>query len=223
MAQKRDPSFESYLKKIRKYPELTHGQEIALGQRIEQGDKEAFDHLFNCSLRLVLHVIKVKQYRSRKLSFQEIVQEGNHGLLRAVEKYDWRFGVRFGTYARWWIRQAICKAMANEPDANLSLDEKKGEYEESLYDSVPNQKATKPSDRLEKASLQDMLNSCLGLLTRKQRIVIKMRYGLLDGNVYTLEEISVELGVTQERVRQIQYSALRKLRGFKELLNSFFD
>jgi RNA polymerase primary sigma factor len=264
-AMQADPVWQ-YLKDIHDIPLLTAEQEIELAKRIEKGDTEALQQFVLSNLRLVVNISK--RYVGRGLPLIDLVQEGNIGLMRAVQKFDWRRGFKFSTYATWWIRQGITRAIADkartirlpvhvsealtklnsaqqrltqdlgrEPtDEELaqelgvdatrvaetraaarlpsSIDRPIGDDEESsIADLVADRSDPGPemlaSEHLLKQEAERTLNQ---MLTEREKLVLQMRFGLGDGHIYPLEKIGERLGLTRERVRQIESVALRKLR-----------
>jgi RNA polymerase primary sigma factor len=255
-----------YLQDIREIPLLTAEQEVELAQRIEAGDTGALQQFTLSNLRLVVSM--AKRYTGRGLSLIDLIQEGNLGLMRAVQKFDWRRGFKFSTYATWWIRQAITRAIADkgrtirlpvhvsealtklnaaqqrltqelgrEPtDAEIgralgvdvarvqelrlaarvpsSIDLPLGEDEETrIADLVADPDAPGPGDAAQERLLKEEAERALEeTLTERERLVLQLRFGLGDGHVYPLEKIGQQLGLTRERVRQIEREALRKLR-----------
>lgn len=254
-----------YLKEIGKVPLLTAEEEVDLAQRIEQGDEEAKKRLIESNLRLVVSI--AKKYIGRGMLFLDLIQEGNLGLIRAVEKFDYRKGYKFSTYATWWIRQAITRAIADQartiripvhmvetinkliriqrqllqdlgreptpeeiademgftPDKvreilkisqePVSLETPIGEEEDShLGDFIEDEEAVVPVDAASFTLLQEQLQSVLDTLSTRERKVIQLRFGLLNGHPRTLEEVGREFGVTRERIRQIESKTLSKLR-----------
>ena len=244
-----------------------NGRERRALQYIVQDGQQAEQHLINANLRLVVSI--AKKYRNRGLSFQDIVQEGNQGLIRAVQKFEYRKGFKFSTYATWWIKQSINRAIADqartirvpvhmvetlnklrrimnetrqelgrdpthEEAANAmgpgwnaerveetlaltvepgSLDTPIGEDEDTIYgDMIPDTVITGPAEHTNAVALQEKLEQALSGLTEREAEVLKLRHGLLGGDSHTLEEIGNILGVTRERVRQIENKALRKLK-----------
>jgi RNA polymerase primary sigma factor len=244
---------------------MTNAQRRTLLILVEQGHA-ARAHLTSANLRLVVAV--AKRYLGRGVTFGDLIQEGNIGLLRAVEKYDHRRGYRFSTYATWWIRQAITRAIADhgrtirvpvhmvdcinrfvrtqnrllqrlgrEPAIEelaieagwpverareiaalipepVSLECPLGEDDEiTLSDFVADPLASSPLDAVAQMVRRAQLNTLLeDVLTEREREVLGLRYGLTDGTAHTLEEVGLEVGVTRERIRQIEARAMKKLR-----------
>jgi RNA polymerase primary sigma factor len=255
-----------YLKDIHDIPLLTAKQEVELAQRIEAGDTGALQQFTLSNLRLVVSI--AKRYAGRGLSLIDLIQEGNLGLMRAVQKFDWRRGFKFSTYATWWIRQAITRAIADkgrtirlpvhvsealtklnaaqqqltqefgrEPtDAEIgrslgidaqrvketrlaarlpsSIDQPIGDDEDtSVADFVMDQSDRGPEELTHERLLkQEALRTLTESLSEREKLVLQMRFGLGDGHVYPLEKIGERMGLTRERVRQIEAQALRKLR-----------
>lgn len=256
----------TYLREIGDVPLLTRDQELSLAKRVEAGDHEAAQEFALHNLRLVVSV--AKKYVGRGMTLLDLIQEGNLGLMHAVEKYDWRRGYKFSTYAVWSIRQAITRALADksrmirlpvhkgeeltriyatadrvtnelghEPSddelaaalgistddlrttlsANLppvSLERPIGESEESaLGDLVADEVNASPEQRASELILKDELQRILEqTLTERERAVLQLRFGLGNGRVYPLDRIGETMGLTRERVRQIEGEALTKLR-----------
>ncbi|PLV55683.1 RNA polymerase sigma factor RpoD [Thermotoga sp. SG1] len=258
-------SIKMYLKEIGKIPLLTPAQERELARRAQMGDKKAKEKLITSNLRLVVSI--AKRYMGRGLSFQDLIQEGNIGLLKAVEKFDWRKGYKFSTYATWWIRQAITRAIADqartiripvhmvetinklnrlrreyyqkygeEPSVDelakmmgkppekikeileaaketISLESPIGEDEDSsIEDFVADESVPSPKKEAMRMLMREELEKVLKTLSPREAMVLRMRYGLLDGKPKTLEEVGQYFNVTRERIRQIEVKALRKLR-----------
>lgn len=258
-------SVRMYLKEIGRVPLLTADEEISLALRIEKGDSEAKQELAEANLRLVVSI--AKRYVGRGMQFLDLIQEGNMGLMKAVEKFDHTKGFKFSTYATWWIRQAITRAIADqartiripvhmvetinklvriqrqlvqelgrEPfpeeigeQMNLSPDKVReilkiaqepvsletpiGEEDDShLGDFIEDDGATSPAEHTAYALLREQLEEVLDTLTDREENVLRLRFGLDDGNVRTLEQVGKVFGVTRERIRQIEAKALRKLR-----------
>ena len=257
-----------YLKEIGKVRLLTATEEVQLAKRIEAGDAEAKKLLVESNLRLVVSI--AKKYAGRGLLFLDLIQEGNLGLIKAVEKFDYRRGYKFSTYATWWIRQGITRAIADQartirvpvhmveninklirvqiklvqelgrdPSAEeisekmdftpekvreiirisqhpISFETPIGEEGDSqLGDFIEDSEIEKPSDAASFAMLQDQLQEVLNTLTDRERRILQFRFGLYDGHPRTLEEVGREYSITRERIRQIQFKALEKLRNPK--------
>jgi RNA polymerase primary sigma factor len=282
----------TYLKEIGKVALLTADQEVALARRIEAGlaasehlatvdDALATDRvplealeadgfvakgqLVEANLRLVVSI--AKRHMGRGMQFLDLIQEGNLGLIRAVEKFDYTRGFKFSTYATWWIRQAITRAIADqartirvpvhvvetintvarlqrqllqelgrEPTVDelsarlhvtparvrevqriaqepVSLETPVGEDDASaLGDFIEDRQAVEPADAAARGLLAEAVNEALDQLSPRERQVVRMRFGLDDGQVRTLEEVGRELGVTRERIRQIEAKILARLR-----------
>lgn len=254
-----------YLKEIGNVPLLTTEEEIELAKRVEEGDEEAKKRLIEANLRLVVSI--AKKYVGRGMPFLDLIQEGNMGLMKAVDKFDYAKGFKFSTYATWWIRQAITRGIADtgrtirvpvhmvetinktlrmtrillqelgrEPTPEevadrlnvpvsrvrevlkisrdpVSLDTPIGEEDDShLGDFIEDDSALSPSDSAAFSMLREELGTALESLTDRERQVVQLRFGLIDGRARTLEEVGKEFNVTRERIRQIEAKALRKLR-----------
>ena len=228
-----------YLKEIGKVPLLSADEEIKLAQRMEEGDEAAKKKLAEANLRLVVSIAKL--YVGRGMLFLDLIQEGNLGLIKAVEKFDYRKGYKFSTYATWWIRQAITRAIADqelgrEPSPEeiaeemdipvervreilkisqepVSLETPIGEEEDShLGDFIQDENVPVPADAAAFTLLKEQLDEVLGTLTEREQKVLRLRFGLDDSRARTLEEVGKEFNVTRERIRQIEAKALRKLR-----------
>ena len=259
-----DDSVRMYLKEIGKIPLLNAEQERELAQKMQAGDKDAKDTLVESNLRLVVSI--AKKYMNRGLSLLDLIQEGNIGLIKAVDKFDYEKGFKFSTYATWWIRQAITRAIADqartiripvhmvetinkltrvqrqliqdlgrEPTIDelaekmnmpvdkirdiqrisqdpVSIDKPVGEEEDShLVDFIPSDEYVSPDDEVSRELLKEDLIKVLDLLTEREAKVIRLRFGLDDDKQRTLEEVGRSLGVTRERIRQIEAKSIRKL------------
>ncbi|HCZ07425.1 MAG TPA: RNA polymerase sigma factor RpoD [Thermotogae bacterium] len=260
----KDP-IKMYLKEIGKIPLLTPSKERELAQRAQRGDKKAREQLISANLRLVVSI--AKRYVGRGLSFLDLIQEGNIGLLKAVEKFDYRKGYKFSTYATWWIRQAITRAIADQARTirvpvhmvetinklnkvirdylqehgdyptveelaeitgkpvekieeilqaakeTVSLESPIGGDEDStMADVLPDESTASPEEDAVKLLVREEIEKILNTLSSREKAVLKMRYGLIDGKSKTLEEVGQIFNVTRERIRQIEVKALRKLR-----------
>jgi RNA polymerase primary sigma factor len=260
-----DDPVRMYLTEIGRVSLLTAQQEVDLAQRIEMGDMQAKNALIEANLRLVVSI--AKKYVGRGMSLLDLIQEGNTGLIRAVEKFDWHRGYKFSTYATWWIRQAITRGLADQartiripvhmvetsnklarvsrlllqelgrepseeevademsvtiakvheisrlPQDPLSLETPVGEEEDSrLGDFVEDRDAEAPAEVASKAMMRTEVDEVLETLTPRERRVLQLRFGLVDGQQRTLEEVGKRFSVTRERIRQIEARALRKLR-----------
>ena len=191
-----------YLKEIGKVPLLSAEREIELAQRMEEGDEEAKKELAEANLRLVVSI--AKRYVGRGMLFLDLIQEGNLGLIKAVEKFDYHKGYKFSTYATWWIRQAITP---------VSLETPIGEEEDShLGDFIQDDNVPVPAEAAAQTLLKEQLDEVLDTLTEREQKVLRLRFGMNDGRARTLEEVGREFDVTRERIRQIEAKALRKLR-----------
>ena len=258
-----------YLKEIEVSPLLTAEEEVYYSRLALKGDTAARDKMIECNLRLVVKISR--RYMNRGLALLDLIEEGNLGLIRAVEKFDPERGFRFSTYATWWIRQTIERGLMNQTrtirlpihvikelntylraarkltqelnreataeDVAKLLDKPQkdvekmfkladrvssfdiptgGEDERSLLDIIPDENNTDPASILQDESVIGHLDEWLDELDEKQRDVVVRRFGLRNYPRGTLEEVGRELGVTRERVRQIQMDALRKLRRILE-------
>jgi len=262
-------SIQIYLREIGKYPLINAAQERELAQRIEQGDEEGKNLLAKANLRLVVSIAKKYVGRSPDLTLLDLIQEGNLGLFKAVEKFDWTKGYKFSTYATWWIRQSITRALADQsrtiripvhmvetiskykqvmrrltqdlgrqplPEEiavemdidvdkihmigkitqdTMSLEEpisSDSDEKSTRGEFIADSKIASPTEDSSKRILTDQIHEILNDLTDKERKIIEMRYGLLDGINHTLEEVGREFGVTRERIRQIEAKVHEKIR-----------
>ena len=264
-----DDPVRLYLKEIGKYPLLTTEEEIALAKQIAEGTPEeqaaAKKKLSEANLRLLVSI--AKRYVGRGMQFLDLIQEGNLGLIKAAEKFDYTKGYKFSTYATWWVRQAITRAIADQArtiripvhmvetinklirvnrqlaqelgrdptpaeiakemgiseskvreiikiaQEPVSLETPIGEEEDShLGDFIEDENAPAPAEVASNAMMREQLQEVLHTLTPREEKVIRLRFGLEDGQAHTLEEVGKEFNVTRERIRQIEAKALRKIR-----------
>ncbi|MEZ4861217.1 MAG: RNA polymerase sigma factor RpoD [Caldilineaceae bacterium] len=286
-----DDSISLYLKEIGRVPLLTAEEEVALAKRMEKGrdsrrklaqgieswdererllclvrdGQAAQEHLIKANSRLVVSV--AKKYVGRGVPFLDLIQEGNIGLIRAVKKFDYRRGYKFSTYATWWIRQAVTRAIADQgrtirvpvhmyeqinrltrtsrqlvqelgrdptteeiaeelgvsprkvehimrvSQRPLSLEMPVGEEEDSyLGDFIEDEDAAAPSEAAGQQILREVIDEIFQSLTPREVRILQLRFGLVDGYCYTLEEVGKKFGVTRERIRQIEAQALSRLR-----------
>jgi RNA polymerase primary sigma factor len=286
-----DDTVGLYLKEVGRVPLLTAEQEVTLAKRIERGRKAreelargvgsdrrrrdlqigvedgwaAREHLITANSRLVISV--AKKYMGRGVPFLDLIQEGNIGLIRAAKKFDYRRGHKFSTYATWWIRQAVTRAIADQgrtirvpvhmgdqinkllrishqltqrlgrdPTTDelaealevppkkvenmiqvarrpLSLETPTDEEEDSvLGDFIQDEESPAPTETVTQNLLREHLQEVLNTLPPREVRILQLRYGLMDGQSYTLEEVGRKMGVTRERVRQIEAQALSRLR-----------
>ena len=288
-----DDSIGLYLREMARVPLLTTAEEIKLAKRIDhasrvkarlnaEGDhlkpdeyehyaqiiedgRTAREHLIKANTRLVVSI--AKKYMGRGVPFLDLIQEGNLGLMKAVEKYNHKLGFRFSTYATWWIRQTITRAIADQartirvpvhmsdrirrlyktahemeqvlgrkPNAEeianelgieldkvewmlkvswrpLSLEQPVGEEEDNEFGSfIEDESTPSPSQVVYDGLLRDKIEQVLSTLTPREQRILRLRFGLVNGKCYTLEEVGQKFGLTRERIRQIEGRALRRLR-----------
>lgn len=258
-----------YLSEIGFSPLLSAEEEVYFARKAQKGDQRARKRMIESNLRLVVKV--ARRYMNRGLALLDLIEEGNLGLIRAVEKFDPEKGFRFSTYATWWIRQTIERALMNqtrtirlpihvvkeiniylraarklsqkldrEPNPEdvaqmldrpieevkrmLGLNERvtsvdvpsERDSDRSLLDTIPDEHNTDPSLLLQDSDVQRHIDLWLSQLNEKQRAVVERRFGLHGREILTLEEVGNEIGVTRERVRQIQIEALARLRQILE-------
>ena len=254
-----------YLREIGSIPMLDPAEEQYLAQRMKQGDEAAYHSMIESNLRLVVSI--AKRYLGRGMSFLDLIQEGNIGLIKAVKKFDPEKGFKFSTYATWWIRQGISRSIADhsrtiripvhmvdhmnrvtrtvysltqelgrEPSTAevaqtlglsvervaelmqmamepISMQTPVGDEEETnLGDFIRAEESSEPAKVVDRRLMKEEIDRMLKSLSPRAELILRMRYGMEDGNVYTLEEIGERLGVTRERVRQIEAKTLRQLR-----------
>ncbi|SRR5579871_1023514 len=276
-------SLKLYFREISRVKLLTAEEEVSLAQRIEKGDLKAKQALIAANLRLVIKV--AKKYMNQGLSFQDLIEEGNLGLIKASEKFSWRRGFKFSTYATWWIRQAITRALSNqsrtvrvpvhvsedinrferitrdltrklgrEPSLielskasklkfekihklqrlaqrNISLEVPVGDESnsKSIADFIEDKSVASPAQNVFGQLRSEKLKKLISTLNDKEQKVILMRFGFDQDQPKTLEQTGSLLGVTRERIRQIEEKALHKIRSlmkssseeYRELLNEF--
>jgi RNA polymerase primary sigma factor len=256
-------ALQLFLREASRHRLLTAAQEVALAKRIEEGDELAKAEMIQSNLRLVVSI--AKNYRNQGLPFLDLIQEGTLGLIRAVEKFDWRRGFKFSTYATWWIRQAVARALADkartirmpvhiverlqkinraerslwtqlgrEPTldeiadeasltpqqvvevraaarASASLDAPIGDADDAVLGDFVAGNEPLPEETVDTHLRRQALMRALGALPEREREVVTLRYGIDGNEPRTLEEIGRRLGLTRERVRQIELDSLRRL------------
>ncbi len=260
-----DDSVKMYLREIGTIDLLNQEQEVELAKRVVVGDDQAKQELINANLRLVVSI--AKKYTGQGLLFLDLIQEGNTGLIRAAEKFDYTKGFKFSTYATWWIKQGITRAIADQSrtirvpvhmvetiykvkkatrvlmqelgrkpteeeistrtdisldniiaikkysQIPLSLEMPIGDEESSqLGDFIEDKNFDSPDNLTERNILREELISAMDILTEREQMILKLRFGFDDGRPRTLEEVGRVYNVTRERIRQIEEKALRKLR-----------
>jgi RNA polymerase primary sigma factor len=262
-------ALQLFLREAGRHALLTAAQEVELAKKIEKGDTRAKQLMIQSNLRLVVSI--AKNYRNQGLPFLDLIQEGTLGLIRAVEKFDWRRGFKFSTYATWWIRQAVARALADkartirmpvhiverlqkmnraertlwtqlgrEPTldeiaeeaslplqqaievraaarASTSLDQPVGEADDAVFGDFVAGEGPLPEEQVELSLRSQALKEALEALSERERQVVVLRYGLTDAEPKTLEEIGRRLGLTRERVRQIELDSLKRLASLREL------
>ena len=255
-------TLQAYLREIGRYPLLSRPEEIQLAKRIEAGDEAARKRMTESNLRLVVTI--AKSYQGRGVDLLDLIQEGTVGLMRAVDRYDWRREVKFSTYAAWWIRHGIAQALLTArpirvPDSIVeraaairgaerelafelgraasttelaaaleltieqvdearaalqpyaSLEDPVGSEDSQRIDTLADPNATDPLEVVAEEPRARELATRLETLSDRGRKVIELRFGLKDGVSHTADAVAAELGVTRERVRQIELHALGKL------------
>ena len=260
-----DDPVRMYLKEIGKVKLLSPEEEVDLAVKMANGDEAAKQQMAEANLRLVVSI--AKRYVGRGMQFLDLIQEGNLGLIKAVDKFNYQKGYKFSTYATWWIRQAITRAIADQArtiripvhmvetinkvirvsrqllqelghdpspeeiadEMNMPVDKVRdilkiaqepvsletpiGEEEDShLGDFLEDENASEPAEVASFTLLKEQLMEVLDTLTPREKKVLELRFGIIDGRTRTLEEVGKEFNVTRERIRQIEAKALRKLR-----------
>ena len=263
-------SLQLFLNEAGRYPLLTAAEEVELAKQIERGNQAAKDKMVNSNLRLVVSI--AKKYQGHGLTLLDLIQEGIIGLIRAVEKFDWRRGYKFSTYATWWIRQAVQRGVANKSrtiripvhivereqkiaraerelvlqlermptdeeiaeKAKLavkhvrdtrnaartvaSLDKAVGDESDTSFGDLVAQAASDVAEEVQVSLDESALHRAIGTLPEREQMVIRMRYGLDDEmEPKSLEEIGRRMGITRERVRQIETQALSRLAERREI------
>ena len=264
-------TIKSYLKQIRKTPLLSAKEEITLSRRIKKNDEQARQKMIRANLRLVVNI--AKRYSHFGLPLMDIIEEGNIGLMNAVKKFDPRKGYRFSTYAAWWIKQNITRAIAEQVKTirtpaylnelqirwkktserlsqklkrrptdkeiakkmkiskaqadqvasrlstqTFSLDTPIGEDGSIMVsDLIEDEEAKTPDEGISRLMIQENIENLLELMSPREREILDMRFGLLDGKPHTLAEVAEQVGVSRERIRQVEEQALKKLRKFVRL------
>jgi RNA polymerase primary sigma factor len=258
-----------FLREVGRRPLLTPAQEVELARRLERGDLDAKRRMIESNLRLVVSI--AKNYRHQGLPFLDLIQEGTLGLIRAVEKFDWRLGYKFSTYATWWIRQAVARALADqartirlpghiverlqkmkraertlwtqlgrEPAleeiaeaaslplqqahevraaarASVSLDQPVGEQEDAAFGDFVASDDPLPEEKANVSLRRQALSRALAALPDRDRQVLALRYGLGGVEAKTLDDVGVRLGLSRERIRQIERDSLKRLATLREL------
>lgn len=257
-----------YLKEIRTIPLLTANDEVELSKRIIKGDERARKKMIQSNLRLVINI--AKRYMHLGIPLLDLIEEGNLGLMRAVDKFNYKKGFRFSTYAAWWIKQSIIRSISEQGKMirvpvymnelitkwrktkerlsqkykSIPSDEEIGrrlklprdkveqinfwlssrtssldapvsdEDDSQVMDLIKDETAVPPDSRIEHLLDKERVANLLGIMSEREREVLDMRYGLAEGTTRTLAEVAKKIGVSRERVRQIEEAALRKLKRF---------
>ena len=261
-------ALKTYLKEIRNIPLLTPEQEIDLTRKVKKGDEQARKAMIRANLRLVINI--AKKYMYLGIPLLDLIEEGNVGLMRAVDKFEPKKGFRFSTYAAWWIKQGITRSISehsktirvpvymndliskwkktkerlsqklkripNNEEVAKRLQINKAKMDHILFwlttstssleapvgdegdsqvlDLVENQTAVSPDSQIEHLMDKERINNLMEIMSDREHQILDMRFGLMDGKYYTLAEVAKTLGVSRERIRQIEETALDKLRKF---------
>ncbi len=261
-------ALRTYLKEVRLIPLLTAEEEISLAKKIAKGDEQARKKMIRSNLRLVINI--AKRYFHLGIPLLDLIEEGNLGLMKAVDKFNPDRGFRFSTYGAWWIRQGIIRAIAQQgkmvrlpvyvnelltkwkktkenltqklnrmptdeevakkmrlhrdkiEEINLwlstktsSLEAPIGEEEENqILDLVESETVISPDAAVEAIFDKERVDVLMGKMSEREKRILDMRFGLVDGKIHTLAEVAVKLGVSRERIRQIEEEAIKKLRHF---------
>ena len=261
-------ALRTYLKEIRTIPLLTAAEEIELAKRIKKNDEQARKKMIRANLRLVINI--AKRYIHLGIPLLDLIEEGNLGLMKAVDKFNPKRGYRFSTYGAWWIRQGIIRSIAQQgkmvrlpvyinelltkwkktkehltqklhrtpedeeiakkmhlpreriEEINLWLSTKTSsleapigdEEENEVLDLVENQNAVQPDEAVEKMFDKERVGNLLEKMSDRERLILDMRFGLVDGKPRTLAEVAKKMSVSRERIRQIEEEALKKLNKF---------
>src|ERR671932_768812 len=206
-------SLQLFFNAARKYPLLTAAEEVELAQRIEKGDVDAKDRMINSNLRLVVSV--ARKYQGHGLSLGDLVQEGMLGLIRATEKFDWRRGFKFSTYATLWIRQAIQRGLENSSrtirlPVHIAQRERKINRTERELATKLGREPT-PEEEVVSDAGTSGVQGAVNRLPERERDVVELRFGLGGREPTPLRETGRKLGISAERVRQIEEDALERL------------
>ncbi len=261
-------ALKNYLKEIRIIPLLTAKEEVELSKLIKKGDEKARKHMIRSNLRLVINI--AKRYMYLGIPFLDLVEEGNLGLMKAVDKFNHKKGFRFSTYAAWWIKQSITRSISEQgkmirvpvymneliakwkktkesmsqklkavPEDGViakkmkiskekmgqinfwlstttsSLEASIGDEEEGqVMDLVEDVNSVSPDMEISRFMNKERVENLLEIMNERERKILDMRFGLADGKAHTLAEVARKLGVSRERIRQIEEEALKKLRKF---------
>lgn len=261
-------ALKTYLKEIRTVPLLTPEQEVELGKKTQKGDEQARKHMIRANLRLVVNI--AKRYIHLGIPFLDLIEEGNLGLMKAVDRFNPKKGFRFSTYAAWWIKQSITRSIsdqgkmiripvymndliakwkkqkerlaqkmkrpASDKEIAKRLKLKKDKVEQinfwmststssleapinedgeaQVSDLIEDENAQSPDAGIEQLLDKERVDNLLEIMPDREREVLDMRFGLIDAKPHTLAEVANKLGISRERVRQIEETALKKLRKF---------